>query len=162
MADNRSYEMMMILISHVTSALKSKELDKNSLFLLQNFDISSFRQNHPIHFKDFSNVLLEISEVSEREEVKEVVKKFVNHNNNTETNVDDVVETTEECDDDDEIDEDDDFTGISTQTDVEPERGEILSASFVLLGWWQPPPEKTPNRTFLTFETILNRFFVQF
>ena len=38
----------------------------------------------------------------------------------------------------------------------------IDASSDSALGWWQPPPEKTPNRTFLTFETILNRFFVQF
>ena len=35
----------------------------------------------------------------------------------------------------------------------------IKNKSLLDLGWWQPPPEKTPKRT---FETILNRFFVQF
>ena len=35
----------------------------------------------------------------------------------------------------------------------------IKNKSLPDLGWWQPPPEKTPKRT---FETILNRFFVQF
>ena len=39
---------------------------------------------------------------------------------------------------------------------------DFIDRNRSLLGWWQPPPEKTPNRTFLTFETILNRFFVQF
>ena len=124
--------IMRPLTFHLTMNLKCKNLDKNSILLLQQCDIQKFRPNHPENFEDTANLLLEISEVSESEEVKEVVKKFVEHNNNTETNVDDVVETTEECDDDDESDKDDDFTGMSTQTDEEPERGEILSASFVL------------------------------
>ena len=131
-AGNGSHEIMRLVISYLTLVLKSRNIDKNSLMLLQLFNINKFRRENPSYFRDTANLLLEISEVSEREEVKEVVKKFVKHNNNTETNVDDVVETTEECDDDDESDEDDDFTGISTQTDVEPERGEILSADFVL------------------------------
>ena len=128
---SETHEIIRILVSHITSVLKSKDLDKNSQHLLQCFKTEKFRRENPCYFRDTANLLLEISEVSESEDVKEVVKKFVEHNNNTETNVDDVVETTEECDDDDESDEDDDFTEISTQTDVELERGEILSASFV-------------------------------
>ena len=30
------------------------------------------------------------------------------------------------------------------------------------LGWWQPPPEKTPSRTFLSFETFLNQLLSNF
>ena len=123
--------IMRPLTFHLTMNLKCRNLDKNTMFLLEQCDVQNFRLDHPENYEDTANLLLEISEVSEREEVKEVVKKFVEHNNNTETNVDNVVETTEECHDDDESDEDDDFTGISTQTDVEPERGETLSADFV-------------------------------
>ena len=130
-AGDGSLEIMRLLISYMTLVLKSRDLDKNSLMLLKLFNVDKFRRENPSYFRDTANLFLEISEVSESEEVKEVVKKFVEHKNNTETNVDDVVETTEECDDDDESDEDDDFTGISTQTDVEPERGETLSADFV-------------------------------
>ena len=125
--------IMRPLTSHLMMNLKCRNLDKNTMFLLEQCDVQKFRLDHPENYEDTANLLLEISEVSEREEVKEVVKKFVEHNNNTETNVDSVFETTEEChdDDDDESDEDDDFTGISTQTDVELERGETLSADFV-------------------------------
>ncbi|KAL5249446.1 hypothetical protein ACHWQZ_G018338 [Mnemiopsis leidyi] len=127
---SESIEIMRILISHITAVSKNKDLDKNSLHLLQSFNTQKFRLENPSYFRDIASLLLEISEVSECDEVKEVVTKFVRPNSGTESssskNVVDLVETTEECEDDDEDDSDDeDFPEVSTQTDVEPERGWI-------------------------------------
>ena len=123
-AGNGSYEIMMILMSHITAVLKSKQLDKNSLFLLQNFDISSFRQNHPIHFKDFSNVLLDISEVCESSEVKDTVKMFAE--GRSAKNVEVFQSANEEIAIEGEDSDDEDYPCKGTQTDKESERGKIL------------------------------------
>ena len=123
-----SLDIIMILTSHITNMLQTKRLDSNSLFLLKNFDISRFCQNHPVHFKDMTNLLLEISEISESSEVKEVVRKFVGQREIEEdrtSKVDaELSKTTEECNDDESDDED--YPGTATQTDVEPERGMIF------------------------------------
>ena len=123
-AGKGSFDIIMILISHITSALKSKQLDNNSLFLLKNLNISSFRQNHPADHKDLADLMLEISELSDSVEVKEVVKLFAEHKSDTKAEASPskyVVDTYEESDDD-EINVGG-FLDIATQTGEGTERG---------------------------------------
>ena len=129
-AGKGSYEIAMILLSHITAVLKSEKLDKNALSLLKSFDVSSFRQNHPVHFKDIASLLLDISKDSKSSEVKEVARKFIQDKScsKASNSTDDalqVVDTAEEYEED--------FPDIATQTDEEPERGEIFLSFLILL-----------------------------
>ena len=130
-AGKGSYDIMMIIMSHVTAVLKSEKLDTNSLLLLKKFGISNFRQNHPVHFKDIAALLLEISDVSESTEVKDVVKKFVEHESVSNANCSEGgVDRSEEFNDDESDDED--FSEIATQTDGEPERGKFKQLQCII------------------------------
>ena len=127
-AGKGSYEIAMILLSHITAVLKSEKLDKNALSLLKSFDVSSFRQNYPVHFKDIASLLIDISKDSKSSEVKEVARKFIQGKSCSST--DDALQVVDTAEEHEEDFPEEDFP---TQTDEEPERGEIFLSFLSLL-----------------------------
>ena len=69
--------IIMILNSHLTMNLKSKSIDQNSLYLLENFDLRKFSQNHPVLFKDTADLMLEILQGLDSSDVKNIVTTIV-------------------------------------------------------------------------------------
>ncbi|XP_063690668.1 uncharacterized protein LOC134823206 isoform X2 [Bolinopsis microptera] len=65
------------LISYVSLALKCKELDDNSLYMLQKLDVQKFSRTFRSELNELSDFLAALSEDSECAEMKAVVEKFV-------------------------------------------------------------------------------------
>ena len=105
------------LISHIAKTHKCKNLDENSIYVLQHFNVQKFRQNFPIDYNAMTNFLAEVADVSESSEVKEIAKKFAETScgNASSSSTHDVeeIETTMDCDESDfEV-----FAEVGSQTD---------------------------------------------
>ncbi|XP_063690666.1 uncharacterized protein LOC134823205 [Bolinopsis microptera] len=69
------------LISYISLALKCKDLDENSLYILKKLDIEKFGSTFPSELNDLSEVLAAATENSKCAEVKAVVENFVKGRN---------------------------------------------------------------------------------
>jgi hypothetical protein len=123
-AKDDSNLIMNVLTFHLTSLWKSGKLDENSVYLLQKFDVGKFRRNFPGYYDDVANFLGDFAENSQANEVKEIVKNFLDTKSDMksddlhEANVD--VELGTNSKDDDEYDcEDLANTAIQTEELVE-------------------------------------------
>ena len=119
-----NYDMIIMpLISHLSINLKCESLDKNSLYLLENIDSQKLLKDHPILFKDTSSLLMEVTDVSESTEVREVIKNFVQHTTspNPRTSKCDYVLAETQMESDGETSGHEEFIEVASQTDVEPE-----------------------------------------
>ncbi|XP_063690662.1 uncharacterized protein LOC134823202 isoform X2 [Bolinopsis microptera] len=65
------------VISYISSTLKCKGLDDNSLYMLQKLDIQKFSCTFSSELNEFTDFLAAITEDSECAEMKAVVEKFV-------------------------------------------------------------------------------------
>jgi hypothetical protein len=122
-AKDDSNLIMNVLTFHMTSLFESGKLDENSVYLLQKFDVGKFRRNFPGHFEGVASLLDDFSNPSQTNEVKEMIKKFVEIKSDVESDdlpeVDDV-ELAMISKDDDEYDcEDLANTAVQTEELVE-------------------------------------------
>ena len=118
-AGNDCNLIMITLVSHVTKTLKCKNLDENSLYLLQNFKVEKFRQDFPGHFNETAYFLAEVADVMATSEVKEIVKKFVEPNKSGVTpssSTDNIVKISETDEDFHENDWEE-YAAVAVQTD---------------------------------------------
>ena len=65
------------LVTYISFNLKCKELDDNSLYLLQKLDVKNFGRTFPSELNELSDFLAAISKDSDSAEMKAVVEKFV-------------------------------------------------------------------------------------
>ena len=65
------------VMSYISLTLDCKELDENSLYLLQKLDIKKFSHNYPTQFNELTYILTDVSKRSESRELKEVLDRFV-------------------------------------------------------------------------------------
>ncbi|XP_063690670.1 uncharacterized protein LOC134823209 [Bolinopsis microptera] len=65
------------LISYVSLTLNCKQLDDNSLYMLQKLDVQKIRRTFPSELNELTDFLAALSEDSECAEMKAVVEKFV-------------------------------------------------------------------------------------
>ena len=104
-AGNDCNLIMITLVSHVTKTLKCKDLDENSIYVLQHFNVDKLRQNFPIDFNAMANLLTEVTDVIESSEAKGIVKNVVETScgDASYSSTDDVegIETTMDCDESD-------------------------------------------------------------
>ena len=133
LAGNYSNLIMILLVSHVTRTLKSKKLDENSLYVLQNFNAKKFCLGFPTDFNETSTFLAEIADMSNSSEVKELVKEFAKTKSivaasSSKDFVTEDIETTDDCDND--KSDSGDVADVSVQTE-EVEYGEC-SAGYYL------------------------------
>ena len=119
LAGNDSNIVISALISHVARTSKCKNLDENSIYVLQHLNIQKCRQNFPIDYNTMANFLAEVADVSESSEVKEIVKNVVETScgnaSSSSTDVEDIedIETTLDCDESDF----EEFAEVGSQTD---------------------------------------------
>ena len=76
-AKDDSNLIMTVFTFHMTGLMESGKLDKNSVYLLQKFDVGKFRRNFPSQFEGVASLLDDFSNQSQTNEVKEIIKKFV-------------------------------------------------------------------------------------
>ncbi|XP_063689759.1 uncharacterized protein LOC134822569 [Bolinopsis microptera] len=142
------------LISYLTFGLKYTGFDENSLYLLEQVDMSLFQQRYPDQFVEVVDLITELSGRSESGRVKELVEKVVKLRSEGVAGGSDELLEDSQCSDDSEDSDDEDVQEgcrhVAIQTD-EVKTGQIavqtdevtpdciaIETDEIKTGWIQP------------------------
>ena len=105
--------LMDCLTNYISFVLKYKELDENSLYLLENVDLKEFQRRYPDKFVEVADLVAEIAEGSENDEVRKVLEKLASLRDGAVGEVHEVTEDSESSDSSD----NEDGTDVAVQTE---------------------------------------------